>query len=51
MVNLNKENTKVKDVLKEKELIGPTPAPTPSGTTTDQSQIEKETVKGDDKVK
>ena len=36
---------------KEKELIGSTPAPTPSGTTTDKSQTEKETPKGDDKVK
>jgi polo-like kinase 1 len=51
MVNLNKENTKVKDDQKEKELIGSTPASTPSGTTTDKSQIEKETPKGNDKVK
>ena len=53
MVNLNKENTKVKDDQKEKEkeLLGSTPAPTSSGTTTDKSQIEKETPKGDDKVK
>ena len=51
MVNLNKENTKVKDDQKEKELIGSTPASTPSGTTIDKSQIEKETPKGDDKVK